>query len=428
MVNDIYKKLFSLLSPGQTFTPACALELARKLRMLADSLDGSNGATLAHKQPRDLDFAAFEQRFIALELLYLGHNYSGFARQDNNLLESIESHLFHALQKTRLIPPTASWQELKYTRGGRTDKGVSALSQVVTFTVRSSAKLGQVLPPPEEEIDYPLRINSALPKDIRIIGWTDVPTHFNARFSAKHRNYVYFFIDASTGSSKLNVDAMQRAASYLIGDHDFRNFCKMDVTNAKSWRRVILECDIAPVEDCTWYGQRLLALKVKGNAFLWHQIRCIAAILFMVGSGAEAPEIVIKLLDIETTANKPMYMIAPEEPLLLYSCVYDKDVTKWVRSAAAHTKVKHEMEAALRSHLVRASLIATVREKLEKDQVFGQYKNKAPPHISLMSRRTEPSLEERYESAKANANARKRERQKLEEEHDRIEQPSLLPS
>lgn len=55
------------------------------------------------------------------------------------------------------------------------------------------ARALQPFPPPSGEIDYPLVINSALPDDIRVCGWSDVPPEFSARFSARHRTYRYFF-------------------------------------------------------------------------------------------------------------------------------------------------------------------------------------------------------------------------------------------
>lgn len=63
----------------------------------------------------------------------------------------------------------------------------------------------------------------------------------------------------------------------------------------------------------------VLALHLKGTAFLWHQVRCIAAVLLMVGRGLERPDVVQRLLDVKHQAPcKPQYSMAAEEPLLLY--------------------------------------------------------------------------------------------------------------
>jgi tRNA U38,U39,U40 pseudouridine synthase TruA len=58
------------------------------------------------------------------------------------------------------------------------------------------------------------------------------------------------------------------------------------------------------------------------NSFLWHQIRYMTTILFLVGSGREKPEIVDELLDVAKTTNKPNYPAAPEFPLILEDCKF----------------------------------------------------------------------------------------------------------
>jgi tRNA pseudouridine38/39 synthase len=61
-------------------------------------------------------------------------------------------------------------------------------------------------------------------------------------------------------------------------------------------------------------------MRVKGTAFLWHQVRCMAAVLFMVGYGHEAPTVVAEMLDVHKYVRKPQYLMAPELPLVLVSC------------------------------------------------------------------------------------------------------------
>ena len=63
-------------------------------------------------------------------------------------------------------------------------------------------------------------------------------------------------------------------------------------------------------------------IEVIGTAFLWHQVRCIAAVLFLVGLGREPPSIVSDMLDLTKFPRKPQYEMAPEEPLTLWRCVY----------------------------------------------------------------------------------------------------------
>jgi tRNA pseudouridine38/39 synthase len=79
----------------------------------------------------------------------------------------------------------------------------------------------------EDEINYCSLLNKVLPRKIRAISWRPLITqNFSARFDCVGRTYKYFF-----PRGHLNVDKMQEACKFLVGSHDFRNLCKMDVGN-----------------------------------------------------------------------------------------------------------------------------------------------------------------------------------------------------
>lgn len=204
--------------------------------------------------------------------------------------ETVEGQLLAALMKTKLAKDRA-WA--CYSRCGRTDKGVSALRQVVGLRVRSAllppaaaasgptttddgaasaagaddegedegghedvagdgAGGGDIwsVPYPKEtdgELDYCALLNRVLPPDIRCLGWAPTPPGFSARFCASHRTYRYFFDGAG-----LDLGAMRRAARRLEGDHDFRNFCKMDAPAVQSFRRVIHQARVLEVGAWRW--------------------------------------------------------------------------------------------------------------------------------------------------------------------------------
>lgn len=92
---------------------------------------------------------------------------------------------------------------------------------------------------------------------------------------------------------------MQEAAKYLIGEHDFRNLCKMD--KDKTTMRRVIKVDIVspPTTEEGTHPLDPCKLVILGQSFVWHQIRCIAAVLILVGKGLEEPEIVRELLDIQ---------------------------------------------------------------------------------------------------------------------------------
>lgn len=78
-----------------------------------------------------------------------------------------------------------------------------------------------------------------------MLAWCPVEKNFSARFDCKSRTYKYFFPKAD-----LNIDAMNTATKYLIGTHDFRNFCKMDVNNGVvEFIRTILDVDISLYQE-----------------------------------------------------------------------------------------------------------------------------------------------------------------------------------
>jgi tRNA pseudouridine(38-40) synthase len=68
----------------------------------------------------------------------------------------------------------------------------------------------------------------------QVLGWTEVTPDFSSRFSCASRKYRYFFVKRD-----LNIEAMGQAASLLIGDHDFRNICKIDIAKVSNFRREV---------------------------------------------------------------------------------------------------------------------------------------------------------------------------------------------
>ena len=114
----------------------------------------------------------------------------------------------------------------------------------------------------------------------------------------------------------------------MIGSHDFRNFCKMDVSNGVvTFFRLInnVHCRVLGDSNSRYSTVELV---VEGSSFLWHQIRCIVAILFLVGQGREQPSIVTELFNVDKYPCKPQYSMASETPLVLFDCQY-KGVDNW---------------------------------------------------------------------------------------------------
>lgn len=343
---------------------------------------------------RTLDFAKYRLRYVALEVMYIGWAYQGFARQDNTE-NTIEGHFFSALRKVKLIPEEAEISSLQYSRCGRTDKGVSALGQVLALKLRSVARTDQEEAALDREYDYPIIINRALPPDIRVLAWCPLHPEFSARFSATYRLYRYFIVQRG----QLDVAKMRDAAARLCGRHDFRNFCKLDVLAVKSFERVVYEASITQL-GLTCHGGEVLVFTVKGSAFLWHQVRCMVAVLLMVGQGQEAPEVVSQLLDVAALPCKPQYCMAPEEPLLLAECGYPEGALVWRRSSKVLGDSREDVHALLARQLVGAALVDTCLGRLMHNTVScssapGETAARTPSHVLLMRRAREPSVEQR---------------------------------
>lgn len=88
------------------------------------------------------------------------------------------------------------------------------------------------------------RINSALPEDIIFLAYSKVNEDFTARHLAKYREYHYYFF-----SENYDIELMKEMAKKFVGEHDFRNFCKMKPEYERfGYKRTIMKCEIVPCE------------------------------------------------------------------------------------------------------------------------------------------------------------------------------------
>lgn len=106
------------------------------------------------------------------------------------------------------------------------------------------ANTGAPFPAPADETDYALILNNILPPEVRVLGWSDVPDDFSARFTATLRGYRFYF-----PARDLDTVAMRGAASRLVGMHDFRNLCKIDLANTQNFERELISLRIAPAYE-----------------------------------------------------------------------------------------------------------------------------------------------------------------------------------
>lgn len=275
-----------------------------------------------------------------------------------------------------------NWEGCEYSKCGRTDRGVSAFGQVIGIRLRSNRPpkksaeekeehaTDECQSPTEEkekafndltdELPYIQLLNRVLPPDIRVYAWCpNPPPDFSARFSCKERRYKYFFTNpcfapvptdaalyAPTGSVAappmregwLDIAAMRDGCARLVGLHDFRNYCKIDASKQLSnfTRRIFHASidEVSPLAVPAFLHHAALAnpadpdppkmycFTLHGSAFLWHQVRSLIAVLFLVGQRLESPQLVTDLLDMSQNPTRPKYEMASDAPLVLWDCIF----------------------------------------------------------------------------------------------------------
>ncbi|XP_006000931.1 tRNA pseudouridine(38/39) synthase [Latimeria chalumnae] len=333
---------------------------------------GREGAAVAgrsKKHQRPFDFSAYNKRHVALRIAYLGWGYQGFASQENTS-NTIEERLFEALTKTRLVE---SRQTACYHRCGRTDKGVSAFGQVISLDLRSNLSRGKGVKVREgqtadvegrqtEEIRYTHILNRVLPEDIRVLAWAPVEPDFSARFSCRQRTYHYFF-----PRGDLDVSLMDAAAQRYVGTHDFRNLCKMDVANGVfNFQRTILSAAVRPTEERAGAQEDAFAMYefvVTGLAFLYHQVRCMVAVLFLIGQRLERPEVIDELLNAEENPRKPQYSMAVEFPLVLYDCAFEN--LEWIYDPDVQEFNVNHLQQMWTSYAIKSQMLYSMLQSLD---------------------------------------------------------------
>ena len=218
---------------------------------------------------------------IVIKLGYRGEAFSGFAEQPTQ--RTVAGELRRALETTLRRP-------CELTCAGRTDAGVHAIAQYVSVPVS------------EEELCLPgtrlMRSFVALtPDDLSVSALYRAPESFSARFDAQSRSYRYRICAGDARpvlawdhawwfKGSLDVDAMNEGAQLLLGEHDFKSFCKATSAVDKPTCRYVGALDVKALEEA---GESLVAIDITGNAFLHNMVRTIAGSLVEVGRGHRRP-------------------------------------------------------------------------------------------------------------------------------------------
>lgn len=218
---------------------------------------------------------------IKLVVAYDGTAYHGWQVQPGT--PTIEGELNKAL--CELLQ-----EEIQVIGASRTDSGVHALCNVAVFDTAT--------PIPAEKLSYAL--NQRLPGDIRIQESSEVAADFHPRHCSSRKTYEYRILNkpfplptkrlyAHFTYVPLDTEKMKQAASYLVGQHDFKSFCSVN-TAVESTVRTIYELTVEKQQD-------EIVIRVCGNGFLYNMVRIIAGTLMEAGRGNIMPEQVKDMLE-----------------------------------------------------------------------------------------------------------------------------------
>ena len=247
-------------------------------------------------------------RTIRLLLQYDGTRYLGWQRLGNEP-RTIQGRLEAVLSRM-------SGEAVQVVGAGRTDAGAHALGQVASF--RTASPL-----PAQEILEY---CNRYLPEDIAVLAAEEAEPRFHARYRASGKRYEYR-IDSQPVPDvfrrryawhvfeRLDLEAMRRAASLLVGEHDFRSYTALKSRSKSTVRHL----HSLRVES----GRGLVRLNLEADGFLYNMARVIVGTLVEVGLGRMAPERVAEIL-----AARDRSLAGPTAPahgLFLVEVLYEEE-------------------------------------------------------------------------------------------------------
>lgn len=215
------------------------------------------------------------KRFFKLVVAYNGRAYVGWQVQPQG--RTVQAEIELALEQVTQVPT-------RVTASGRTDSGVHALGQVVSFS--STTHLN-----PDT---LQRALNGNLPKDIRVLSAEWAPDDFHAIRDAVSKRYRYFIQDGGIQDpflsdwcwyvpKELDESRMREAADLLVGEHDFASYQSAGSPRATTVRTIhefVLERQIGQLCEP-------IVIEISANGFLYNMVRNLVGTLVDVGEGKQ---------------------------------------------------------------------------------------------------------------------------------------------
>lgn len=258
------------------------------------------------------------QKYVIV-IEYIGTNYAGSQKQNHglntvnnnsNTLKTIQGELEKALS-------TLTKKTIKTIFSGRTDAGVHAKEQYVHFVTEHEC----------DTFKFLNSLNGLLPKDISVKSIKKADEKFHVQKSAKARWYRYTIANRKLRSAwdencllvrdELDLNRMNEALSYLIGEHDFSSFKKVKTEN--------------PAKICKMYKANcfkegdLIYIDLIANRFLYNMVRSIVGTLLMIERNSSAPVTLKEILEAKDR-NKAGPTISPTGLTLMKVFYYQENM------------------------------------------------------------------------------------------------------
>lgn len=264
----------------------------RRTRIAKSKIAAFKDHSINERGSNNCPIKACNMRNLKVILSYDGAEFSGWQVQpDEPTVQGTLASAIGRITGEKVLPQGS----------GRTDAGVHALAQVMTFVTESSVPTG----------NFVKALNDILPASIRVLEVAEALPDFHARHSAQAKTYRYRIYRESICPPflaryvwhypyRLAEQEMARAASLVIGQHDFTSFAAVDPERSRADDPV---SNIRKIFSSSWerIGEELV-YTVRGSGFLHHMVRNLVGTFVLVGRGTLQGEAVTRILEARSRA------------------------------------------------------------------------------------------------------------------------------